>query len=217
MSDVTRRVEQGDRHPIRILVKAFDRRQRQRLGIREFTADEKCIMRVGEAHAMRDIVLSDGTTVCAGDRIGVLHLWNERLPVMPENGPDLAWARETTRSLKYSFGLLAEHVMTDPSMTGIEAFGGDLTFVYSPAGLRILDRLGIETSPDLSMNGVARCVVDAAMRIWTWLLRWAFNPASVHGKGLGVFERRAIWLSVRRLIELYGTAKCGELCMDLPQ
>ncbi len=87
-----RQVGVGDSHPIRILVKAFDRRQRWRLGIREFTTDEKCIIRIGEARAMRDTVLSDGTTVYRGDRIGVLHFSNERMPVMPENGPDLAWA-----------------------------------------------------------------------------------------------------------------------------
>ena len=145
-----------------------------------------------------------------GDRIGVLHLWNERMPVISENGPDLAWAREMARSLKYSFGLLAEYVTSDPSMTGIEAFGGDLTFVYSTGVLRVFGRLGIETRDELSASGMASRFVAAAMRIWAWLLRWAFNPASVRGKGLGVFDRRSIWLSVRRLIELHGHMEPSE-------
>ncbi len=205
-----RQVEGGQRHPIRVLVRAFDRRQRQRLGIREFTTDEQCILRIGEARAVRDIVLSDGTSVRRGDRIGVLHLRNERMPVMPEKGPDVAWARELGRSLKYSFGLLAEYVMTDPLMDGIDAFGGDLTFVYSSGTLRYLGRLGIETSDELSTSGLAAPFVGAAMRIWTWLLRWAFNPGSVYGKGPGAFGRRSIWLSVRRLIELHGQTESSE-------
>jgi len=89
-------------------------------------------------------------------------------------------------------------------MAGIQAFGGDLTFVYSPAGMRILERLGIEVLDEPSVRGLGGWIVDGATRIWTWLLRWAFNPASVRGRGLDVFERRAIWLSVRRLEDLYG-------------
>jgi hypothetical protein len=90
-------------------------------------------------------------------------------------------------------------------MAGIRVFGGDLTFVYSPAGIRVLSRLGIETSDELAVKGLGGWIVSAAMRIWTWLLRWAFNPASVRNRGLDVFERRSIWLSVDRLIQLYGT------------
>jgi len=190
-------------NPLRDWVKAFDARQRRKLGIREFTSDPECILRIGSSKAPQEALLSDGTLVHKGEPIGVLHLSSERMLVIPASGADMTWARAFARQLMYSFHLLAEYVEQDRSMVGIRAFGGEVVFIFSPPILRLFSRLGIEVVDSPTHRGVVGWIVDTAMRVWTWLLRWAFNPESAHG--LGVFDRRFIWLSVDRLIKIHGS------------
>jgi hypothetical protein len=186
------------------LVAAIDRRQRRRLGIREFSDDPRCILRLGTTTAHVDVELADGTAIRPGDVVGVIHLWNERMPQIPPNGPDLAWAREFKRSLAYSFRLLARHIGQNPALADVHAFGGGLSLVYTPATIHLLRRLGFEVFDPIPPRGMAGRVIDLGARAWTWLLRRAFNPASVRGLRLSDLQRRPVWFSRRTIITLYG-------------
>ena len=53
------------------LIVAFDRRQRRKLGIWEFTDDPDCIVRLGITRARVGAHLADGTIVRPGDRIAI--------------------------------------------------------------------------------------------------------------------------------------------------
>jgi hypothetical protein len=186
------------------LVVAFDRRQRRRLGIGEFCADPECLLRLGFRTARVATELADGTVVRPGERVGVLHLWNEHMPRMPRAGPDLAWARAVTRLAVHSFRLLADYVVGTPALGDVHAFVGEFSDVYTPGTLRLLRRLGLEVFDPVPPRGPIAWTVDWAMRVWVWLLRRAFNPASVRGLRPRDLQRRRVWLGRRTLVGLYG-------------
>ena len=183
---------------------AFDRRQRRRLGIGEFCADPECILRLGFRAARVSTELADGTVVRPGERVGVLHLWNEHMPRIPRAGPDLAWARTVNRLAVHSFRLLADHVTGTPALGDVQAFVGEFSLVYTPGAIRLLRRLGLEVFDPVPPRGPIEWTVDRAMRVWIWLLRRAFNPASVRGLRLSELQRRRVWLGRRTWVGLYG-------------
>jgi hypothetical protein len=191
------------------LVVAFDRWQRRRLGIREFSDDPASILRLGVGVARTGAELADGTVVRPGERIGVLHLWNEHMPRIPPTGPDLAWAKAVYRAAVHSLRLLARYVAETPAWEGIRAFGGDFSVIYDPGAIRLLRRLGIEVSDPVPPRGPVGWVVDLATRLWTWLLRRAFNPGSVRDLRLSDLQHRSVWLGRRTLEALYGAEDAG--------
>jgi hypothetical protein len=182
-------------------VVALDRWQRRRLGIWEFSDDPACVFRLGLARSHLDARLADGTVVRRGEIVGVIHVWNEHMPQIPPEGPDLTWARSFGRSLIHTQRLLVRYVAASQAFDTIQAFGGEATFVYTPGSIRMLNRLGMEVFDPLPQRGV-RWFIDLGARIWVWLLRRAFNPRSV--KGLGDIERRPFWMSKRTLLALHG-------------
>jgi hypothetical protein len=186
------------------LVMAFDRRQRRRLGIWEFSDDPACILRLGLTVARARVELADGTVVRPGEHVGVVHLWNERMPQMGPTGPDLAWAKAFNRGLVYSFRLLARYVATASALEDIHAFGGELCLAYSPGVIRFLRRLGVEVFDPVSLHGPIERTVDLGARLWVWLLRRAFNPESARHLRLSDLQRRPAWFSRRTLSALHG-------------
>jgi hypothetical protein len=186
------------------LVIAFDRRQRRRLGIWEFTDDPDCIFRLAFAAAPKGINLEDGTVVHPDDRTAVLHIWSEQTPPMPATGPDLAWAKAFRRSLVRSLRLLAEYCTKDPEMGDVHAFGGNLALVYTPGAVSVLRRLGFEVHDPLVPVSLTACVLDAVSHLWIWLLRRAFNRGSARGIRPTDFQQRPVWLSRRTLVARYG-------------
>lgn len=186
------------------LVVALDRWQRQRLGIWEFSDDPECILRLGLAAARAEVELADGTVIHPGETVGVIHFWNERFPQIPPTGPDLAWARKLKQALIRSFRLLARHAVETSTLADIHAFGGALPLVYTPASVRLLRRLGLEVFDPALPRGLAERARDLVARVWTWLLRRAFSPASVRGLRLSDLHCRPVWLSRRTLIARYG-------------
>jgi hypothetical protein len=189
------------------LVVAIDRRQRRRLGIWEFSDDPACILRLALSVAHARVELADGTVVRPGQRVGVVHLWNERMPQIPPTGPGLAWAKAFNRRLVHSFRLLARYVATAPALEDIEdirAFGGELCLAYSPGVIRWLRRLGVEVFDPVPLHGPIERTVDLGARLWVWLLRRAFNPESARHLRLSDLRRRPVWFSRRTLIALHG-------------
>lgn len=187
------------------LVIAVDRRQRKRLGIWEFSDDPGCILRLGIARASIDARLADGTRVQPGDTVGVIHLWNDHMPQIPAGGADLAWAREFKRRLVHSFQLLARHVEDNPDLAEIQALGGQLPLVYTPATTRLLQRLGVELFDPLPARSPAGRALRTGALLWTWLLRRAFNPGSTLGLRLRDLEHRPAWFSRATLLRLHGS------------
>lgn len=191
------------------LVIAVDRYMRRRLHIWEFSDDPDCILRVGLARSRWEITLNDGTVIRRGEPLGMIHAWNERVPPIPPAGADMAWARELRRRLIRSLQLLAQATREDPRLQTIRGFGGSGVLHFSPAILRFLERLGLEIY-ELPPQSLWDRLEEQWGRVWTWLMRRAFNPVSVEGRGLEVLSRRFYWISREKLVQMYGEGESHE-------
>jgi len=190
----------------RAAVRALDARLRRSYGVYEFSAEQGCILRVAKGWSERHVRLSDGTAVSPGERIGELHLWNERLPQMDASGADVRWAVAMHRGLRQSLHLLAAHVQDDRDWDGVSAFRGETAMDprwVNPSGADIMGRLGLELLPPEAGSCFGR-FVDFWENLYTWWLIWTFAPASLRSKRFWQIRRRQVWISRRQLLAAYG-------------
>ncbi|WGR93926.1 hypothetical protein MTX26_30695 [Bradyrhizobium sp. ISRA443] len=110
------------------LVSIIDSALRAGQGIFEYSNCPRCVFRLQLAAVTCDIVLTDGTCLCAGSRLINLHLWNEHLPPFPAQGPTLGWARRMCRDFETSLEELATFVASNPALEDITAVGGKMMF-----------------------------------------------------------------------------------------
>lgn len=180
---------------------------RRRQGIYEFTQDPACLLRLSRIRAERDVNLSDGTQVRAGDVVGDLHQWNEHLPIIPADGPAMKWAIELQNGLYHSFRQLATYVASEPSMQHIEAFHAASSFIGRHGNSqvsRMVRRFGVEMVDRPRRAGPLARLHDFGENILLWMLARAFVPPSAKGKLILSRPRQELWISRRALLAKYG-------------
>jgi len=132
------------------VISRFDWFLRRLYGIREFTPEDDCIVRIAFRKNDRELTLSDGTNILKGEAIGELHFWNERIPPMPKDGPDLAWGLQLHRLMRRSLAELVKYIESAPEWKGVRAFRGEMA-VDAQEGLKqatdVLGRLGFDLLP----------------------------------------------------------------------
>jgi hypothetical protein len=185
---------------LRWSVFALDAYLRRHYGIFEFTDKADCILRVARATAPRSLVLSDGTTIHAGDPLLELHLWNEHVPTIPPGGVTLRWAATAARRARTSLralaaaadaGALPEFV----ALCGCLRFDGRLLAApFSGCGFDTIAEP--PASPGEWLHGIGESFL-------TGMLIWAFNPAGL-GHARLTRVRRYVWMSRVRLLARYG-------------
>jgi hypothetical protein len=178
---------------------------RRRQGIEEFSDAEYCMFRIAPGTSDEDVVLADGTHVRQGDPIAELHFWNEQMPHVPRSGPDLAWARRAQQQAVRSLEDLAAYVQRSERLREVDALRGDLAV----AGLRqrelwtrAVRRVGFEVRPRSEPAGPVEKVHRFGEDVLIWGLTWAFNPASLRGKGVRR-QRLRCWMSRSVLLGRY--------------
>ena len=190
------------------LVRRIDGALRRRMGVFEFSDDPSCVMRLSIGRSRRDVTVGDGTHIRRGEPIGELHLWNERVPPMPREGPDLAWARQFQRQLLCSFRALAAYASHEPSLAEVRAFCGLNSFGsrYASAHMaRLTDRWGLDlvvVRPG-TLWGRLRYLAENVHAV---AMIWAYNPSGLRGLDLTALRRDELWISRRRLMDTYLSA-----------
>lgn len=189
---------------MRALVRGFDRLLRRAGGVFEFCAHEDCVLRLQWRGAPHHLHLSDGVEVRAGDPVVMIHLWNERVPPMGPDGPDLAWAARMGRMLLGSYRAAAGWLADQPRMADVRAVGG-VTVLIAPGGsggsVRLMQRLGFEVLP--YHNPLGR-FGEFWENLHAWWLMWAYNEASLRYRQLFRLRRTEIWMSARAFLQRYG-------------
>lgn len=196
----------------RRFVLLLDALLRQSLGVYEFTQDPACILRLSPMRSRINLVLADGTRIAPGDQLAVTHFWNERLPAMSEAGVDLRWARAMYRHLGPSLELLAQHLARQPGLAEVRALCGEAAFLRASnmqAGTRLLAGLGFEIQRATRGTGAWGRFPTFWQNFYSWLLMWAFNPASLRGRKPPDLERYWLWMSRATLEERYGSRDSG--------
>ena len=191
---------------LRAMVLGLERLLRRQGRVQEFTQDEECFLRIAFAASKQAVDLSDGTKVRAGHRICELHLWNEHIPPMPLEGPDLRWGLRFYRLAVKSLRSLAAYI-TAEELEDIVALGGQMAFLEkddSPVLASVAVQLGFDIVNLTAQGGRWRRFTHFWENMFSWALMWAFNPASRRGKRFLRSQRYRLWMSRRTLLQRYG-------------
>jgi len=188
---------------MRTVVRLFDRLLRRVYGVFEFSADPTCLLRLQVTQTGHAIALPDGL-VPAGASVLQLHLWNEHIPSIPPQGPDLAWALQTRRLMMASLHAVARQMTHDPSLAGVQAVGG-VTSILSPddpaGGERIMRRAGFTVFPCRHPLGRFG---EFWENLYAWAIMWTFNAVSLRRRKLLRLRRAELWMSANEFLQRYG-------------
>ena len=194
------------KNPLRTAVRIMDALLRRLEGVEEFTDDPRCLLRISFSKSPLGVKVGDGIRIEKGQPLGELHLWNEHIPAMPPQGPDLKWGKEFVKKMRHSLKLLARFVVQDPRMAEIEAFGGEIAFPRDKA--RQLDviarQLGLVLDSRKPKGAWGR-FAEFWQNLYSWALIWAFNPPSLKKKTLLGMRRYRLWMTREELLRKYGS------------
>ncbi len=183
----------------RFLVRAVDRSLRRRMRVFEYSRNPHCVFRARLTRAAHPLAVPGGS-VPAGAPVLELHLWNERVPPLPEHGPDLAWAARSVRLMRDSCRELAERMQTDPVLGNVEAVGG-VASLFTASGEHgadgILQRLGFRVSAEANDRPLWE-------NLHAWLLVWTFNRNSIRPGRWQRMRRAAFWTTRERFLCRFG-------------
>lgn len=168
------------------LVTVIDRRLRALHGVTEYSHSSHCIFRIQVAASKRYVALADGTTIHIGDRIILLHLWNEHIPPFPLDGPTLGWAVGISRRLGKSLRELEKFLASRPDLDDIQAIKAEMTLSAAERGdqfFLLASKYGFEPveAPKLGWLGRLHRLGE---NILIAMLVLRYNPASFRGDTL---------------------------------
>lgn len=197
--------------PVAVLVRRVDAFLRRRYGILEFSEEPMCILRLSRERAGRRLLLSDGTTISPGEPVGELHFWSEHMPTFARYGPDLAWAVETYRRLRVSFGLLAAAVDSDSMWRDLHAVFARWAFAGafdSSHQRRLIEEFGLDIFPP--DGTIAHRLHDLMQDFLLWGMLRAFNPGALSSHGF-FRSRQELWVSRPGLLARFPPGLPGPL------
>jgi hypothetical protein len=185
-----------------LLVRATDWVLRRWYGVREFTDDPACLLRLALAPAPHAVSLSDGTRIEAGETVAMLHIWNEQIPRFRRTGPDLRWAIDVRRRLNRSFRALALHLEHDPAWWDIRGVHACVTFGSRRRHWQIR-RAAARFGFELIENGApAEGLHELGEDFLIWAFTRAFNPAALRRQRFRR-DRSELWISRQKLLGRY--------------
>jgi hypothetical protein len=186
------------------IIRYFDRFLRWAYGVFEFCNDPNCLLRVRVTRTARPVSLPGGQ-VPAGAPVLELHLWNEHLPPIPAEGPDIAWGVRTQRLWLASLRALARQIRQDPRLAGVQVVAG-ITSVFAPGdgggGEKHFVHLGFTVLPHHSPLGRFG---EFWENLYAWGIMWGFNAATLRHRRLLRLRRTEVWMMAEEFLRRYGS------------
>jgi hypothetical protein len=188
---------------MRAIIRCFDRFARWARSVFEFCDDPQCILRLRLTQTPRELHLPGGV-VRRGEPMLEIHLWNEHLPSLPPDGPDLAWGLRMGRMWILSLRRAGQYVRGDPRLSAVRAVGGVTVLLFSGdhfGGIRLMERSGFTVEPHRHSLGRFG---EFWQNLYVWGLMWAFNPASIRGRRLIHLRQAEMWMPADEFLRRYG-------------
>ncbi len=186
------------------IVRAFDRFLCRLHGVFLFWDDPDCMFRAELGRARHTIVLPDAV-IPAGEKVLLVHFWNEHMPQIPPEGPSMDLALRGSRMIIRSFRVLAREMRRDPRMADVQALGG-ATVLFAAGdesgGEKLFTRLGFSMFPYRSPLGRFG---EFWENFYTWSLMWAYNAVSLRQRQLIALKRTDAWMTAESFLLKYGT------------
>lgn len=192
------------RRVLQHLIRLLDRLLRRQQGVFEYWDHPDCMFRASLGRARYAIPLPDGE-IPAGAEVLQLHFWNEHMPQIPAEGPDLAVALRGQRMLIASLRAFACQIQDGARFAAGRAVGGaTVLFAAGDAssGERLFQRLGFSVFPH--RNPLGR-FGEFWENVYTWALMWAFNAYSLQRRHFLQLQRTEVWMSTEAFLARYGT------------
>lgn len=185
----------------------------------EYCSDPRCVFRMQMDEAGDDFVFADGTRVRREENVINLHLWNEHVPVIPPDGPTVAWGRRMSSSMNFSMCQLAAFIAHCPEFDRVAAVR--FKTAVATAGrtrqlLRIMEHFGFEIVPDAPAVSWGQKLHEFGENILALLLLTAVNPESARLSVLWRVRSRVL-LSRENFDRRYGACDAGNAPPDLVQ
>ncbi len=197
-------------HPwLEALVTALDDRLRLRQGVFEYSRNPACLFRIQIVTGADEVVLSDGVTVRAGDRLSNLHIWNEQFPRFPRDRPTLAWARRVDRAFDISLRELSNYLAGRRDLDDLVAICGNMGFgstARSEKLARYVARFGFERVAAQGRASLRQHVHLFGENILISMMVLARNAAALRADTLRR-DRTLVFMSRRTLRRRYGPAR----------
>jgi hypothetical protein len=188
--------------PLRRLIRNFDRMLVRIYHVIEFTDAPQVILRIQFRQMPHQRALSD-VTIAQGADVLMLHMWNERAPLIPPEGPDLLWALSLLRQMDASLAALASYLQDNPALPHVQAIGGVTAHIrlQGPGGGRsLLEELGFQVFP---FHRPAGAFGEFWENFYTYWLMWAYNPNTLRHRHLLSLERAEFWMSRAAFLDRY--------------
>jgi hypothetical protein len=186
---------------------AFDRWLQRRQGIFAYSAHPGCVLRANLKPAPADIALPDGAAVVRGRPILDLHLWNERAPQLPADGPLFDWFAAFDGAFRLSLAELAAYLEAHPELASVQALRIETAFGRADGDMeRVGRRYGFAEVRRPEKRRLAARIHWFFAGFLFLALTWAYNPASLRGKR---FQRQQdeFWISRAALERRYGAGR----------
>lgn len=190
-------------NPVRPVLRRFDAWLSEQYHVRVFTHDPECILRIQLSPVPRTLRLVD-ETISPGVPALLIHWWNERVDPIPIQGATVAWARDTSRRMRYSLRLIADFMQSDSAGREIQAVGGITAHVVLSkvdGGRAMLEHLGFAVMPYHRPLGAFG---EFWENFYTWWVMWTFNPVSTRRRSMFNLQRTEFWMSRQAFLEIYG-------------
>lgn len=194
---------------LRSLICRFDTWMSKKEHVLIFSDDPTCLLRIQLNPCPHPLVLPDGS-VADGKPVLMLHMWNDKVPLIPAAGPDLAWAMDFSKRLLHSFRLVAHHLLVAPSCQDVQAVGGitaNFLLDRKDGGRQFIERMGFQVIPYIRPAGTAH---EFWQNFYTWWLMWTYNPASTRHRSMFRLQRSEFWMSSNAFITKFGLPKSKE-------
>lgn len=188
---------------LRIIIRRFDDWLSRLEGVEPFTDDPQCIMRIQIGQIHHDIAFPD-QLIRSDSRALFIHFWNERMPVIPDKGPDLSYGLKFQRLIVQSLRLIAKHIQNNPALDDIQIVGGITTFVsreQADGGRATFQHLGFTIFP---YHRSAGAFGEFWENFYTWWLMWTYNPVSARHRKMLKMQHTEFWMTKEKFLDRFG-------------